>query len=198
MLLCSSALALNCSCAVARPNRIEQEPARSLSGSAVTNTPARHGKWHSVKIAPSPETPKIHAHERINPVWWFKNADDPIPPAWYRPNDKSRKTKWHFRNPLHNFNFYVIGIADRKFVRSGRYPEAIANPRGGWNYSVAKYKWWRLPFLSYHRGKVDFYFGWRPRGCFGIKFNINGERHPKDKVAAPPALTAKRTMRAGS
>jgi len=29
-----------------------------------------------------------------------------------------------------------------------------------------------LPFLSYHRNRFNFYFGWRERGNFGIKLNF--------------------------
>jgi hypothetical protein len=75
------------------------------------------------------------------------------------------------RNPLHNFNSYVIGTADRKFVRSGRYPEVISNPHGGWNFAVNRHKWLRLPFVLYHRGRIECYFGLREHGSFGIKVN---------------------------
>jgi hypothetical protein len=161
---------------------------RVKTGSVVTNQVDRSGQWHSVKVTPTPGLPKIHFYDKLNPVWWFKNRDDPVPPAWYRPNSKWRKTTWAFRNPFHNFSHYVIGIADKKFTRSGRYPEKISHPHGGWNYSVAKYKWLRLPCISYHRGKVDFYVGWRDRGNFGMKMNFNGRRtHP---VEPERAITA--------
>ena len=32
--------------------------------------------------------------------------------------------------------------------------------------------WLRLPFLDYHRGKFESYFGWREHGNFGIKVAI--------------------------
>jgi hypothetical protein len=50
--------------------------------------------------------------------------------AWYRPGDRHRDLKWSFRNPFHNFDHYVIGIADKSFQRSGKYPERNSNPRG--------------------------------------------------------------------
>lgn len=133
--------------------------------------------WQTVQITPRKSTPKIHFYNKLNPVWWFKNSDDPKPPDWYKPNDKHRKLKWSFRNPMHNFNFYVIGVADKKFHRSGRFPDQNSDPRGGWDFEAARYKFIWLPFIAYHRPKFDFYFGWRNRGNFGIKFNINPKHH---------------------
>jgi hypothetical protein len=135
-----------------------------------------HVSWRTVEIKPRAKAPKIHFYNKLNPVWWLKNADDPKPPAWYRPDDKHRRLKWSFRNPLHNFHFYVIGVADKKIHRSGRFPELNSDPRGGWDFEAARYKFIWLPFVSYHRAKFDFYFGWRNRGNFGIKININPKK----------------------
>ncbi len=55
--------------------------------------------------------PHPMARQKFNPVWWFGNLDDPTPPDSYRPEDRHRKIKWRLRNPLHNFMFYVVGIA---------------------------------------------------------------------------------------
>ena len=104
-----------------------------------------------------------------NPKFWLGNLDDPVPPPEYRPNDKHRAGKWRWRNPGHNFDFYVIGIADKTFRRAGRYPDRVFSPRNGWNWAVCKYKWARLPFISFHRNSFKFYFGWRERGNFGIE-----------------------------
>jgi len=164
-------MSAQCQSATPRPKLSETEqPGRESA--AATNTVALAGKWHSVKVTPRPGLPKIHTHDKFNPVWWFKNSDEPVPPAWYKPHDKRRNTKWRLRNPLHNFDNYVIGIADKKFVRSGRYPERNSSPRSGWDFAVAKYKWLRLPFVSYERSRFHFYLGWRERGNFGIKVNI--------------------------
>ena len=148
-----------------------------------TNSPAtmdsvtNSTSWHTIKKMPRNDLPKIHFYNKLNPVWWLKNQDDPKPPDWYKPNDKRRKLKWSFRNPMHNFNFYVIGVADKKFSRSGRFPEQNSDPRGGWDFEFSRYKIFWFPFVSYHRPKFDFYFGWRERGNFGIKFNVNPDRH---------------------
>jgi hypothetical protein len=140
-------------------------------------------QWHSIEITPSPRLKKIHFYNKLNPVWWFKNADAPTPPDWFRPGEKHRVFKWHLRNPFHNFAFYVIGIADKPHIRSGRYPKAVANPNGGWNFAVAKYKGLRFPFVSYSRGEFDFYLGWRKGGNFGIKINYGAQRPPKTNRA---------------
>ena len=79
-------------------------------------------RWHSITVTPRAELPKIHFYDKLNPVWWVKNSDEPVPPEWYKPDDRHRVMKWHFRNPFHNFGNYVIGVADKKFVRSGKYP----------------------------------------------------------------------------
>ena len=154
--------------------------------------PTNSVPWRTVKIKPGPNVPKIHFYNKLNPVWWLKNSDDPNPPTWYRPDDKHRRVKWSFRNPLHNFNFYVIGVADKKFSRSGQFPEKNSDPRGGWDFEAARYKFIYLPYISYHReNKFDFYFGWRNHGNFGIKFNVNPVRPPKttkpDSKSGAPA-----------
>jgi hypothetical protein len=150
---------------------------RRTDSMSLTNMP--DGKWHSVEIKPSSRPGTIHFYNKINPVWWFKNADAPAPPDWFKPDEKRRSLKWFLRNPLHNFSFYVIGISDKQHVRSGRYPKRIGNPNGGWNVAVAKYKWVRLPFVSYSRHGIDFYLGWRTGGNFGGKLNFNAKRPPR-------------------
>ena len=138
-----------------------------------TNQPA----WHGVRLAPPVGLPAIRWRDRLNPVWWLQNADDPVPPPWYRPGEKSRAWKWRFRNPLHNFDYYVVGVADREIVRYGRDPEKNFNPRGGWELAVARRKLLLLPFISYHRRHCVFYFGWRERGNFGAELKF--PRAPK-------------------
>ena len=109
---------------------------------------------------------------KFNPVWWFKNYDNPEPPDWMWPGDPHRHFKWYLRNPLNNFTFYVIGIADKTFVRVGKYPARVFAPDGGWNWSVCRHKCLRLPFVSYQNGRFEFYLGWRNRGNFGFTFRF--------------------------
>ncbi|HZI32593.1 MAG TPA: hypothetical protein VFF11_09635 [Candidatus Binatia bacterium] len=129
--------------------------------------------WHTILVTPKPGVPKIHFYDKLNPVWWLQNADDPVPPDWYRPDDKHRITKWRFRNPFHNFDHYVIGVADKKFYRSGRYPEQNSNPNGGWDFEMARRKLVLLPFVSYERSWCTFYFGWREHGAFGMSLRFH-------------------------
>lgn len=114
--------------------------------------------------------------QKLNPVFWVGNLDDPQPPDWYRPHDAARSRKWYCRNSLHNFTFYVIGIADKEFEHKGRFPGELFNPHGGWNWTVCRYHWLRLPLISYQSRRVRFYVGWRTRGNFGIKFNLREVR----------------------
>jgi hypothetical protein len=133
--------------------------------------------------------PKITVRtiKKWNPVWWFGNADDPEPPEWYKPDDPSRGRKWLMRNPLHNFTFYVIGVADKPFDRVGRHPEDVFNSEGGWNFATARYRHWRFPFISYTHGRFATYWGWRERGNFGVKFTF---RRPVAKPEAAITTTA--------
>ena len=155
--------------------------------SVSTNAAAPDGKWHSVEILPPARLPKISTWQKFNPVWWLENADDPVPPPDYFPDDKHRALKWSFRNPFHNFDFYVIGVADKKIVRSGRYPEDVSNPNGGWNFAVSRRGIILLPFVSYQRGKFEFYFGWRTRGNFGIKLNFSSTNENQQSKPPPQA-----------
>jgi len=117
--------------------------------------------------------------QKLNPVWWFGNADEPAPPDWYRPGKRARTLMWHLRNSCHNFTWYVIGIADKPFIRVGKYPARVSNPNGGWNWAVCEYKQLRLPFVDYDRGRFEFYCGWRNAGNFGMKLNFLQEREKK-------------------
>jgi hypothetical protein len=148
-------------------------------------------KWHSIVMTPRTNLPAIHFYDKLNPIWWLGNADEPRAPDWYRPNARTRNFTWYLRNPLSNFSNYVIGIADKKSVRSGKYPDKISNPRGGWNFAVSRRHILLLPFIDYKRGRFEFYFGWRERGNFGTKLNFRQklpEPPPRTKPASPPAV----------
>jgi len=148
-------------------------PMKIASASTTTNA-AAYAHWHTIYVSPAPGTPQIHFRNKLNPIWWLENADDPVPPAWYLPSDPHRGLKWRFRNPFHNFDHYVIGVADKHFRRSGFYPERNSNPNGGWDFEIARRKLViLLPFISYERPGCTFYFGWREHGAFGIKLNFS-------------------------
>jgi hypothetical protein len=157
-----------------------------------TNVTEPKPKWHSIVMTPRTNLPAIHFYDKLNPIWWFGNVDEPRAPAWYRPDARTRNFTWHLRNPFSNFSNYVIGIADKKSVRSGRYPEKISNPHGGWNFAVSRRHIVYLPFIDYKHGRFEFYSGWRERGNFGLKLNFRQKlpgRHPQNNPTSPPAGT---------
>ena len=53
-------------------------------------------RWHTIKVAPKAGLPPIHFYDKLNPVWWLGNVDDPVPPNWYQPEDEHRKTEMVF------------------------------------------------------------------------------------------------------
>ncbi len=111
--------------------------------------------------------------DKLNPQFWLENLDDPMPPVDYLVDDPKRVEKWYWRNPFHNFTFYVIGIADQSFERQGLCPSDVFNPGGGFNWAVCKKDWLRLPFISFENDALSTYFGWRNGGNFGIKINLH-------------------------
>ena len=129
--------------------------------------------WHTITVSPRSSVPVIHTYQKINPVWWLQNTDDTLPPDWYRPMDKHRVTMWYFRNPFHNFNFYVVGLVDKYFTRTGRYPELNTSPQRGWDLEISRRRVLLLPTISYQRAWCTFYFGWRKNGAFGAALRFH-------------------------
>jgi len=164
VIFCSAA-ALFSGCATTLPSTVKQVPEKRL----VVITNAVSGE----KVVKHYPNLKPTACQKLNPLFWFGNIDGPVPPDWYRPDTRMRNFLWHCRNPFHNCFFYIIGISDKEFVIVGRFPGKISNPDGGWNWTVCKYKWLRLPFVSYKRGDFNFYLGWRNKGNFGMKLNFS-------------------------
>jgi hypothetical protein len=163
-LLALLSLALGGGCASSSAGRRPAPPADSRARTVANPNPGIHTN-----------IPRHHfkTTQKLNPAFWFGNADDPVPPASYLPDDPHRQRKWYWRNSCHNFTFYVMGIGDKEFVRVGRYAGKVFNPQGGWNWAVCKHHCLRLPFVSYQRGQFKFYIGWRQRGNFGIKLNFS-------------------------
>jgi hypothetical protein len=109
--------------------------------------------------------------KKLNPIWWLGNEDEDYDPKW-KP-DKShgwRKFTYAVRNPGHNFTHYVIGVADRDYVRYGRDAGQIWNREGRVNLATIQAGPLRLPFYSRQGKYFDQYFGWREAGNFGIAF----------------------------
>lgn len=158
---CLAVYALGCLCAVIpgetdvpsgerlpAPRHYYHEPRRpDLSGSALLGIP------------------------KLNPLWWAKNSDSPLP-DWWLPDEADmarRRRRWYLRNPMHNFTHYVIGVADRHFHRVGGHAAEVWNPGGGANFAVIRCgPWLRLPFVSYRGEHLEFYLGWRDSGNFGM------------------------------
>lgn len=145
-------------------------------------------KWHTI-LVPANTNVVIKTWDWWNPLWYLKNADDPVPPSDYHPDwcEFMRKLEWGLRNPLHNAFFYGIGDAHKNKTRSGYYPEYVGNPNGGWNFAITGSNFMRYLFLSYSSEHWDIYFGWRNRGNFGAKVNIHFKgKSKKHKKNNPP------------
>lgn len=164
------------------PEQYPLIPDRHADPAAFARPDPLEGRWHSLRVVPATNL-TVRTCDKFNPVWWFGNQDEPVAPAWFRPGGKMRTFRWYLRNPLHNFNHYVIGVNDKESARSGRHPGSLSNPKGGWNFAVTEYKHVRLPFVDYRRGKFEFYFGWRIGGNFGFKLNWHDDERGKPGAA---------------
>jgi len=182
LMLCALApgSALLCGCRSVPPPKRPAE----LSGSSQWVAPTNYtgtNQCGGVFLHFPKEGQKFSFWTKCNPVWWFGNADDPEPPENYRKGKCCRQFMWRMRNPCHNFTFFILGIEDKPHVRTGKYPGKVANPNGGWNWAVCKYKRLRLPFVDYKRGRFEFYCGWRNGGNFGMKLNFRQGKPKKAK-----------------
>lgn len=88
------------------------------------------------------------------------------------PRKPKKQLMFDLGGPLHNFKHYVIGLANRKVQRTGKYPDEVFSPEGNWNWAVTEHERLRLPFISYKSRYIRFYLGWLPRGNFGVKFSL--------------------------
>lgn len=137
----------------------------------------------------------------------FGNDDDGIfgeePTANFRadaPPTFCKAFLWNWRNPLHNFCFYVIGSADRcndewtlirltpshseLCVYRPRASTVFAGNRSSFYLGLHGLK----PFLSTRIVWSDcyesrFYIGWRCRGNFGLRWNPFGHRKQEKQSA---------------
>lgn len=142
----------------------------------------------TVKIH-QPKSPPIRITQRLNPIWWLGNMDDPVPPDWYRPGKADRQWQWQLRNPFHNFTFYVIGVSDRPATRTGRFPTEVFPVGGGWNWAIHRYHFILLPFIAFEGARWRFYLGWRDTGNLGAKLNVGSREkwYPPQPSMQPPA-----------
>ena len=111
---------------------------------------------------------------KLNPVWWLGNENRPYDP-WFKPelSHEKRAAAYKVRNPGHNFTYFVIGVADRDFTRSGNAPDSVWNPDGGTNLTLIHAgPLIHLPCIS-HKGRFfEGYVGWRERGNFGLALRL--------------------------
>jgi len=131
-------------------------------------------------------SPAIRPIQKWNPLWSLGNADDPEPPAWYRPESPNRRALWQMRNPFHNFTHYVAGVSDKPTTRTGRYPSDVFAPGGGWNWAFVRHRIVPLPFISFDGELCRFYLGWRESGNLGVKMNFRKSRRDDAPPGAPP------------
>jgi hypothetical protein len=123
------------------------------------------------------EQKKISCRKKMNPIWWIGNENDPVDglkedgtekhrdfypkfPLW------ARKVMWGIRNPMHNFMFFVVGLADR--------PE-IVNFGSVWAKEGQKLNI-ILPFISYRGDEWECYVGWRSGLKFGCAFRRSNSK----------------------
>ena len=105
---------------------------------------------------------------------------------------------WNLRNPLHNFNSYIIGSADRKehtsfslFELGNKNFEFMHSTKNAIFYGekcgLAIKMHDSRPFVSLHapifftKKEFQFYFGWRPDGRFGGAGRVNDRKGKKNK-----------------
>ncbi len=134
-------------------------------------------------------------------MWaFFGNDDDGIfgeePTAHFRCEQQpsfSKAAAWAWRNPMHNFCFYVIGSASRQNseltllrLTPSYWESCIYRPKATTVFASKGSSF----YLALHGGKpflstrlvwssayeTRFYIGWRCRGNFGIRFNLLGRR----------------------
>jgi len=107
----------------------------------------------------------------------FGNDEEPFPPDWYKRDNAWfpfwYRFQWLFiRNPLHNLAWHIIGFVGEldSWYPIGDYKDDVWNPKGGWN----KITWFNKKtnkkkiFRSYRGKYIEFYFGPRERGNYGV------------------------------
>jgi hypothetical protein len=101
----------------------------------------------------------------------FGNDEDWPPEQWYYDRHSGKpdwvvKGMWLLRNPLHNLTWHVIGVHGKVWSRVGIDPSHSYARAGGWQWCVIKYKYWRLPYISYINRRFRFRIGWGDAGNF--------------------------------
>jgi hypothetical protein len=116
--------------------------------------------------------------KKLNPLWWFKNDNEPTIPGWYLPDRPYwwRFIFWYCRNPLMNFGDYVVGFVDRNYVVHGHSPISVTDWADvgltGWKWCVIWIGYFPFPYVSYTGERVLWHVGWQWGGHLCAKFNI--------------------------
>lgn len=118
--------------------------------------------------------------KELNPIYWWKNDEDGNygPDGWneqYGGKTLKAALMWAFRNPIHNYTFHVIGIAnkERKFISEsgGLWPDPPNLFNKGKHILENNKKEYKL--TSYRDNEIECYIGFRPNGAFGIAWRIS-------------------------
>src|SRR5438445_299459 len=93
------ALVLASGCRSIPPPTAQDAAASSQHNPSSTNFTNSAKKPSEVYVhMPRPRQP-FSTWQKMNPVWWFGNAEEPEAPGWYRPGQCCRDFLWHLRNP---------------------------------------------------------------------------------------------------
>lgn len=113
-------------------------------------------------------------NSKTNPFGNYDNPE-PLPELWKDKPHWIRLLLWYFyRNPLHNLQWYILGIVDTidEWDITGDYPKDVWNPNDGWNRLTFTHKTTgkHKHFRSYRGKYIEFYFGIRYNGAYGVAF----------------------------
>lgn len=145
----------------------------------------------------------IPLRKKLNFIWWFGNEFDPIesePQMWPGRPLWQRRILWALRNPMENFNRYVIGVLDRAPECIGDIPDNNFRWPSGWKHhrvhpTVGDFaSKLYLPFVSYN-GSWQIYAGWKHDGPVRLRLpaQLRLVNHNPERIAimsvTPPADT---------
>lgn len=127
----------------------------------------------------------ITLRKQWSPIWWIGVADNPVPPDSYNPGHANRQRDWMWRNWLHNFRRYVVGVAHLdRFIFGGIVStgNAFMQPAGFlFGVTIVPSRGMIvLPYVSYrlrtNTRVYDLAIGWSRFGMFMLKAR---KMHPK-------------------
>jgi len=153
------------------PKDLDHERRFNYSSFTSSKTAARFSTW-----------------QKLNPIWWLGNADEPVAPDWYRPGKSCRNLMWHLRNPFSQFRLLCYWPFPTNHSSCRSFPRRNVHPHDGWNWGVCRYYYLQLPYVSYGRGRVMSVLRLASGGAFGIELKLGA--HKNASVPAQPARCA--------